>query len=161
MVDVSREVPKQWQQAMDRVGLSSMRRLAQATGVHTSTISAMIHGDRETSPETVYGVAEALGVDVVTVSKWVGQARTVAEPYRPPAEADLLTSRQRKAVDEIIRVMTERDESSHGAPKKRAGDAGAKVHQLPKAPTMEEIHSGQAAAHRTRPKGPKAPDSQT
>ena len=152
IVDVSRETPERWQKAMDRAGLSSMRRLAAAVGVHTSTISAMIHGDRDTSPETVAKVAEVLGVDVVRVSRWVGQARTVAAPYQPPAEAALLTARQRKAVDELIRSMTEREESTHGASTRQADDRDGQVHKIPTPPTLDDIKAGRAAAGRGRPR---------
>ena len=157
---MSRTPPKKWQDAMDRAGLSSLRRLGDAVGAHASTISAMIYGDRETSPDTVAKVAEVLGVDVRTVSAWVGQARTVAEPYAPPAEASLLSRRQREAVDELIRAMVVPDgkEKRDGTAKTRAGDAGADVHELkPKPPTQEEIDQGLAAAHRTRPKGGRRP----
>ena len=53
-----------------------------------------------------------LGPDV---QKWLG-ANVELGPYVPPAESSLLTSRQRDAVTELIRAMTERraEESDPG-----------------------------------------------
>ncbi|WP_343993080.1 hypothetical protein [Terrabacter terrae] len=110
----------------------------------------MLYGMVSSEPETVAAVAEALRLDVRTVSDWAGAARSVIEPYRPPAEADLLTLKQRRAVDQIIRAMTDREESTDDtAPNTKAGRAGS-VTKLPTPPTMEDIEAGRAAAHRTR-----------
>lgn len=157
------EVPEPWASQMVRVGLTdrdrpSIRALARAAQTATKSnrpsveaVRRMLHGIVASEPETIAAVAEALRLDVRTVSSWAGTARSVVEPYRPPAEADLLTPKQRKAVDQIIRAMTDREESSNDtASTTKAGRAGAKVSKLPTPPTMEEIESGQAAAHRTR-----------
>ncbi|WP_043497274.1 helix-turn-helix domain-containing protein [Georgenia sp. SUBG003] len=86
-----------------------MGRLAEAAGLHTTTVSRIIFGvgSRTPSPANVQAIADALGVDVVKVSGWVNQARTVREPYRVPDEVHLLTDRQQKAVTELIRSMAE------------------------------------------------------
>jgi hypothetical protein len=142
-------------------GRPSMRALARkaqdVTGTNHPSVEAtrrLVLGMVSSEPETVAAVAKALRVDVRTVTAWAGGTRTVAEPYRPPAEADLLTPKQRKAVDMIIRAMTDREESTHGAPTTRAGDAGASVTPIGelKPPTLEDIQEGRAAAHQTRGK---------
>ncbi|WP_037160990.1 helix-turn-helix domain-containing protein [Rhodococcoides fascians] len=88
-----------------RNGEPSLRALAAAIGINASTISNMRSGTVTPKPSTVQKVADALGLPVTEVSRWVGQARTVKNAYMPPVEADLLDDRERKAVDEIIRLF--------------------------------------------------------
>lgn len=83
-----------------------MSALARKSGVSTETVRQAMFGGRDTSPESVRSLADALGVDVRVVSEWVGQARAVAPAYTPPQEADLLTARERKAINELIRAIT-------------------------------------------------------
>lgn len=110
---MTREIPEPWAKALKRAGLTdprngqpSMRALAEEVGVHTSTISDMMHGRRKSNVTTIERVAKALGVEATTVSKWAGAPRATILPYTPPAEANLLDTRQRKALDELIRAMT-------------------------------------------------------
>ena len=110
---MTRETPEPWATALKRAGLTdprngqpSMRALAEEVGVHTSTISDMMHGRRKSNVTTIERVAKALGVEATTVSKWAGAPRATILPYTPPAEANLLDTRQRKALDELIRAMT-------------------------------------------------------
>lgn len=120
-VDVSRQVPEPWASAMERArlvdprnGRPSMSALAQEVGTHTSTISAMMAGTRKTNTSLVAKVAVALRMEdrVDEVFAWIGRQRTEAEPFTPHPDADLLTSEERQAVNELIRLMT-RDR--HGA----------------------------------------------
>lgn len=90
-----------------RNGMPSMSALGKMSKTHTSTITAMVFSDRETDPAVVERVADALGIDVRTVSRWAGKSRTVLDPYIPPMEADMLSTRQRRAVSELIRSMAE------------------------------------------------------
>lgn len=117
---MSREVPEPWASRMVEkkftdtrydVAAPSMSRLAEAIGVHTSTVSSAIRGTRKPSAETVAALAEALGADV---AQWLGGQ--YHGPWEPPAASALLTDRQRKAVEEIIHVMTERQEQPDGTP---------------------------------------------
>lgn len=116
VVDVSsKEVPEPWASRMvDRgftdprysTDIPSLSRLAEACGMHTSTISSAIKGTgRKPSAATVVALTRVLGDDV---AEWLGEERATA--WEPPAESSLLTDRQRKAVEEIIRAMTERRE---------------------------------------------------
>ena len=116
VVDVSnKELPQRWADRMVERGFTdpryttdipSLSSLAKACGIHTSTISSAIKGtDRQPSAATIVALTKALGDDV---AGWLGEDHAVA--WEPPAESSLLTARQRKAVEEIIRAMTERRE---------------------------------------------------
>ena len=115
--------PTTWEEALVAAGFvdprngerPSYNQLARAIGVPQSTVSAIVSGkSRRPKPENIQRIADALGIDVRTVSGWVGEQRTERAPYSPPAEADLLTDRQRRAVDEIIRaIVAERASSGH------------------------------------------------
>jgi len=45
------------------------------------------------------------------IQDWVGQ-RVDLGPYEPPSEAALLTKRERRALDQLIRAIAERNRSS-------------------------------------------------
>ena len=110
---------------------ASMRRLAEKANRHTSTITAMMFGDRAPKHATITAVAEALGVDVRTVAEQAGQTRTEREPYAMPDEVHLLSGRVQVAITQLIRAMAE--ERGHGglntAANARAGSnpVGGKV----------------------------------
>jgi len=124
-------IPEPWATAIVAAGYKdprfdeptpSLRALGEAAHLHTTTVSRMVQGKGVAKVENVAAVAEALGVDVRSVSEWVRQARAEVEPYVPPAEADLLTRRERDALTELIRAVTE---------SRRAGDVQAPMKQAP------------------------------
>jgi len=84
----------------------SMSQLAQHVGVHTSTITSMIWGERETDLPTIERTAQVLNVDVAQVAAWAGRALAIDAAYEPPAAASLLDAEQRKLVDSLIRQLT-------------------------------------------------------
>lgn len=152
-------------------GSPSIRALARAaqevTGTARPSVEAvrrLIHGTVASEPGTIAAVAGALRVDVRKVSGWAGGSRTVAQSYRPPPEADLLTTRQRKALDQIIRVMVEPHASSKAPRSGRGGTKGElyvlnseggiegviEGDDVPRPPTLDEIEAGVAAAKRSR-----------
>ena len=117
--------PTDWDLALIRAGFvdprnaekPSYNQLAHAVGVPQSTVSAIVSGrSRKPKPENVQKIADALGLDVRIVAGWVGQERTERTRYTPPAEADLLTDRQRRAVDEIIRAIAAERAGSRDEP---------------------------------------------
>lgn len=112
---MKREAPEPWASAMIQAGATdprnktrpSMRALAEMAGTDTSTVTALIFGDRTTELHVIEQVAASLGLDVNLVTEWAGRSRTVTEPYIPPKSADLMSRRQRRAMDELIRSFTE------------------------------------------------------
>src|SRR5699024_780425 len=109
----------QWTEAIIRAGYTDPRyredrpsfsRLAEAAGLHTTTVSRLVRGVGKPKPGVVEAVAAALGVDVRFVAEWVQQARTESRPYEPPAEVNLLTRREQDAVTELIRAIAAREE---------------------------------------------------
>src|SRR5690625_5188031 len=118
------QIPEPWASALVRAGFTdprysddrpSLGALAEAAGVHTTTVSRMVHGRGKPKHENVEAVAAALRVDVVKVSEWARQARTEAEPYRMPAEVNLLTRREQAAITELIRAMAEARREGEGS----------------------------------------------
>ena len=89
---------------------ASMRQLAASAQVHTSTVAAMMFGDRAPKHATITAVAEALGVDVRTVAEQAGQTRTEREPYAMPDEVHLLSGRVQVAITQLIRAIAEERE---------------------------------------------------
>lgn len=111
--------PATWEDALEAAGLvdprngrPSFNQLAIRAGMAPSTVTAIVGGRSKPSPATIQKIAEALRLDVRIVGEWVGQSRTERAPYAPPAEADLLTHRQRRAVDEMIRAIVADREST-------------------------------------------------
>ena len=120
-----REAPEPWATWMITAELTarntrkprpSLNRLAEETGTHVSTLSAMIHGERKTSEVKLRAVAGALGVDVVTVSAAAGRARTVREPYVAPEQVHSLSREVQEAISDLIRALAkERDQRERDA----------------------------------------------
>jgi transcriptional regulator with XRE-family HTH domain len=105
------ELPPQWADRLIARGFTdrrsataraSLSALADATGLHVSTLSSTINGKRHPSMGTVTRLVEALGADV---AQWLGLP--ALKPWTPPPAAALLTERQRRAIDALILAMTE------------------------------------------------------
>lgn len=141
---MSTDIPEPWASVMVAADLvdprysdprPSMRRLADEAGTTTSTISAMIHGTRDTSGAIIQRVAVALkmGRQAEQVSQWVGLARSQPRPFQAHRDADLLTAEEQEAVNELIRLLAlpkkqgggERDRSSAQKTPARGGRANA------------------------------------
>jgi len=107
------DIPDPWASAMTkaalldaRFGNPSMSELGRKAGVHTSTVSALILKGKMLSPKNMIAVADALGVSVAEMTKWV--TGEIIEPYVPPAGAEHLSHRERHALDELILTMIDR-----------------------------------------------------
>ncbi|HEX8079518.1 MAG TPA: hypothetical protein VF557_04875 [Jatrophihabitans sp.] len=61
------------------------------------------HGKPDES--TLRAFSAVLGVSLAKLRRAASLPADVTEPYQPPAEADRLSRRQRRAVDEVIRAM--------------------------------------------------------
>lgn len=100
-----------------------MRQLATASGVSHTAVARIIHGEGSPKDESIQALAATLGVKPTDIYEMVGvEAPDDAVPYEPPAEAARLSQRQRKAVDEMIRLLAqgadarrERNLFAHGA----------------------------------------------
>nr|WP_296764220.1 helix-turn-helix transcriptional regulator [Rhodococcus sp. (in: high G+C Gram-positive bacteria)] len=93
-----------------RSGKASMRKLAEMSGVTPTTINRIIYGQagrRGFEPATIRKLAEALNKSPATIARWAGQAWAEGTPWTAPEEVNLLSKRQLKALDEIIRSMAE------------------------------------------------------
>lgn len=87
------------------------------SGVAVETVRRLI-SSKGSSESTISKVAGALKIDVTEVSRWAGQCRSVSEPYVLPGEAHLMTARQRDAMTELIRAITEEQTGRRVAPEK-------------------------------------------
>lgn len=54
---------------------------------------------------TLKAFSTVLGISLAKLRRAAALPADVTEPYHPPAEADRLNRRQRRAVDEVIRAM--------------------------------------------------------
>jgi transcriptional regulator with XRE-family HTH domain len=54
---------------------------------------------------TLRAFSSVLGISLAKLRRAASLPADVTEPYRPPSEADRLSRRQRRAVDEVIRAM--------------------------------------------------------
>ncbi len=89
-------------------GEASLNQLAKMAGTYASTLSRMVRGDyrREgASPEVIAKVAVALDKAPSEVAGWLNIEWAAEGPWTPPPGADLMDTRQRQAVEEIIRVF--------------------------------------------------------
>jgi len=102
-----RELPQEWRTLMDQKGLSSVRRLAEKTGLQHTTILQLIHGSvHQPKRVTMEKVAEALDVPLSTIERMSGYTADTTEPWQPPTHSGHLTLEERAALDQLIRIMT-------------------------------------------------------
>jgi hypothetical protein len=99
-----RPTPDHWALFFERKGIRSVAHLAELTGVAGMTANRLVYGDSRTSPEVLRQVARALKVDDAVIYGLAGWP-TTTHPWEPPAEAEAMDERQRKAVTEMIRAF--------------------------------------------------------
>lgn len=130
-----------------------MSALSTASGVHTSTISAMMFGERRTTPESVELVAHAIADRIpgrkdpviIRVHDLIGRAMTIAEPFEVNRDVELLDADERKLVNEMIRLLA--------ASKKRGAAPEATASSVPLAsvePDALDVVERQRAARAGR-----------
>lgn len=61
---------------------------------------------------TLQAFSTVLGISLGKLRRAASLPADVTEPYRPPAEADRLNRRQRRAIDEVIRAMLQEPSAS-------------------------------------------------
>lgn len=114
---MSTEFPSQWQDVLHRAGIQSYGQLAERAGLPKPTVWAAVTGRSKTyRPATVTGLAKAARISEENVSELLGMGRQPIQPYTPPAEAAYLDTRQRAAVDEMIRLLVQPSTTSASAP---------------------------------------------
>lgn len=137
---MSNEVAEPWAAAMIAAGFTdprykdrdvpSMRQLADAAKTRASTISHMMAGTRETGGDVIDRVAAALNLDPTEVGRWVGRARSAPKRFEPHRDADLLTSEEQNAVNELIRLLA--------LSKRRGGEGREDDPAAKKVPTLSD-----------------------
>ncbi|QWS68282.1 Cro protein [Gordonia phage VanLee] len=112
----TRQIPEPWYSALERANLTSaisgepaIDPLAQKAGLAPSTVHNILDGrvaPHRVRPATISALAEALNVKPATVQKWIGGREWGdSSEWVPPAEARLLTLRERKVVEQMIRCL--------------------------------------------------------
>lgn len=107
------EAPEPWASAMRERGFThhdrpSMTRLANEAGIGVQTVINTVAGRTAPDVETLEALASALHLDPRLVAQWVGVQREERRPWVPPAEANLLSVKERRALDALIRAIAER-----------------------------------------------------
>lgn len=98
-------MPEQWKQLAERKGIRpTIRGIAEAAGLTASTVSRLMFQAR-TSPGTVHAISETLGISTSDVLRFAGVPSGELGPWDPPREAHMLTGKQRKAFDDLIRAV--------------------------------------------------------
>ena len=112
------KVPEPWASRMVARGFvradgtPNVSTLARRAGVAVETARRAVLGIGHASPDTVARLVQELGPQV---HDWLGQEVELGS-YEPPREAALLTHRERRALDQLIRVMAEYHRRERGAP---------------------------------------------
>jgi len=112
------KVPEPWASRMVARGFvradgnPNVSTLARRAGVAVETARRAVLGIGHASPDTVARLVQELGPEV---HDWLGQEVELGS-YEPPREAALLTQRERRALDQLIRVMAEYHRRERGAP---------------------------------------------
>jgi hypothetical protein len=120
--DLTELVTRRLAELGDASGPLSIRaasRRAKAHGYTLSheTIRQIARGQHsgDLSDETVLGLASAFEVSRAEVLRAMHETRPERVPWEPPDEAELLNLRQRRVLEELIRVMVEVDRVQAGA----------------------------------------------
>lgn len=149
----ARSIPEPWAAAFrerglvdKRTGEPSLNAFSRRFGTPSlETLRNTIHGLRTPTEPTLAAVAEALNIPLPTIREWAGRPAGEVVPYSPPPEADQMNTRQRKAVDELIRSMVANPvQSTRLSVVTRADDLVDEVHETG-VPSPELIN--RAAAH--------------
>lgn len=96
---------------LNRTGISARQAAERAKelGVELpyGTIAAYWAGKhpRNPSEKTLEGLSEVTAISVRRLRRAAGKAEGEATPWRPPAEANRLTQRQRSALDQLIKSI--------------------------------------------------------
>lgn len=89
-----------------QTGAPSLNKLGELSGVHTTTISNLVNG-RTKIPDmdTLEKIAKALRKSPREVGGWLDLRWKFEQTYTPPAEIELLDTRERAIIDEMILAL--------------------------------------------------------
>lgn len=158
------EIPRNWADRLVSKGFTdgrfkedvpSLRALASAMGVHTSTVSKIIQGKSTPTASNVTALVNQLGGDV---AEWLGVE--YHGPWVPPDDSVLLDPRQRKALEELIVSITSRKGSGdvESAAQKIDDEAGTQTStQKTDGPDDDDL-GGVTQFRPRRPSGPPNAD---
>lgn len=97
----------------------SVRKIAaraaeQGHRIDYSTVSLYLNGKHgEPDESTLAALAAALPVELEDLRRAAGLSAERTDPYEPPDVAARMTTRQRRAVDEIIRLLVRAESDGH------------------------------------------------
>lgn len=83
------------------------RKIADAVGLAPATVDRMMNGTGQPDVESLDAVAEFLGVPISEARQLRGLPSGAKGPYVAPAESRLLSNRQRRALDNLIRSIVD------------------------------------------------------
>lgn len=129
-----RDIPEQWVPVLDRKGLTSGRRLANAMQVSPQTVQRLLHGE-PVDEGTIHEAAAALDVSPDVIRQLRGEPPR--RPFVLPSDADQLNERQRQAILSVVRAMLEPGEGATT----NAGDelAGRRTSRPRRRPTNDDL----------------------
>ena len=140
------DMPEPWKSAAESLGLTSYRKIAEVAGLSHATVQRAIMGHRQTvTPSTVSGLARALRMSEQDVSEALGMGRQSVQPYTPPAEAAYLDTRQRAAVDEMIRLLAQPSTTPTSAPTEQEKSSEPASAATPDSVTYDDIAQAKLA----------------
>lgn len=113
------------------------------SGLSGPTVDRIMNGIGQPKVETVDKIAHALGIPVERAREAAGKPRGTARPYTPPAEANLLDERQRRAIDELIRAFVHTEGHTD--------DTDTSPQPQPRTETSSPIDRGAGRTPRERP----------
>lgn len=104
------------------------RAAARGYPIDYSTVSLYLNGKHGDPDEpTLAALAAALPVGLDELRSAAGLSHERTDPYLPPDEAARMTTRQRNAVDEIIRLLARAEGECHGRESAATNEPGEAV----------------------------------
>ena len=102
-----RETPPEWSKLLSAAGMSSLRQLAAKAEVSPSAVTRLVHQDGASEEETVRAIAAALRTSATKIRKLAGLPEGTERTFEIPPEADRLSPRQQRAIQELIVAIAE------------------------------------------------------
>ncbi|MFP7697144.1 hypothetical protein [Trueperella sp. LYQ143] len=106
-------MPEPWGTWAEKAGLKSYRDIGNKVGLNHNTVRLTFLGKTKTpTAETIAGLAKALRRSEEEITHALGMESRSVRSYTPPPEAQLLDIRERNLVDELIRVLVRKRETT-------------------------------------------------